>query len=134
VWHLSRPLTYRALDHLVRRGWIEATGEEPGDGGPTRTILTATRSGRARLRSWVRTPVPHLRDLRSELLVKLVVADLIGIDLGGLLDGQRAIVDDQAGALREAVAADPGDVVARWRLEATGAAQRFLDQIAAQRA
>lgn len=133
VWHLSRPLTYRALDQLVRRGWIEATGEEPGDGGPNRTILAATRTGRARLRSWVRTPVPHVRDLRGELLVKLVVADLDGIDVGDLLVEQRAIVDDQAASLRRSVSADPDDVVARWRLEATIAAQRFLDQEMARR-
>ena len=125
---LSRPLTYRAIDQLTGRAWIEAVGEEPGARGPNRTILAATRSGRAQLRTWLRTPVEHLRDLRSELLLKLVFADQLGVDLGDMLERQRAIVDDLATALSER-AADETDVVHVWRAEATAAAQRFLDRV-----
>lgn len=134
IWHLSRPLTYRALDHLAIRGWIRPVGEEPGNAGPNRTILAATRAGRARLRSWLRTPVPHVRDLRSELLLKLVFADLHGIDVADMLDRQRAIVDRHADALTEALAdtltpTGGHDVVTLWRAETTLAAQRFLERI-----
>jgi len=128
VWSLSRPLTYRALDQLTRRGWIEPIAEEPGAGGPNRTILTATRAGRSRFRSWLRAPVEHLRDLRSELLLKLVFADTLGIDLGSMLDEQRAVVDDLARALRARIGDEP-DVVDRWRIESVSAAQRFLSGI-----
>ena len=31
VWSLSRPLTYRALDQLVRRALVHEVGEEPGE-------------------------------------------------------------------------------------------------------
>ena len=79
VWSLSRPLTYRSIDRLTERGWVAPRSEEPGVGGPTRVVVGATRSGRARFRSWLRTPVCHLRDLRSELLLKLVFADRLGI-------------------------------------------------------
>ena len=131
VWNLSRPLTYRAIDQLAGRGWVEAVGEEPGAGGPNRTILAATRTGRAQFRTWVRTPVDHLRDLRSELLLKLVFADQLGIDLADMLDRQRAIVDGLATALAEQAldAPDAGDVVHLWRSEATAAAHRFLDRV-----
>jgi DNA-binding PadR family transcriptional regulator len=128
VWYLSRPLTYRAIDQLSGRGWIEAVGEEPGAGGPNRTILAATRTGRAQFRAWVRTPVDHLRDLRSELLLKLVFADQLGIDLADMIDRQRAIVDGLAAALAGRVVDEP-DVVDLWRAEATTAAQRFLDRV-----
>src|SRR6478672_10306747 len=73
VWSLSRPLTYRSLDQLAVRGHIHPIGEEPGIAGGNRTILAATRQGRAALRKWLATPVPHLRDLRSELLLKLIL-------------------------------------------------------------
>jgi DNA-binding PadR family transcriptional regulator len=129
IWHLSRPLTYRAIDQLDELGWIRPVGEERGDAGPNRTILAATRSGRSRFRTWLRTPVVHLRDLRSELLLKLVFAERYGIDIAEMLDRQRSIVDHQAQAL---VAADPDadpDVVSLWRLEATLAAQRFLGRL-----
>lgn len=125
VWSLSRPLTYRALDQLVQRGYAHAVGEEPGIAGGTRTILAATRQGRARLRSWIRTPVPHLRDVRSELLLKLVLAEQCGIDIGDMLDRQRAVIESIATALRESAPAD--DVVTLWRRESSEAALRFVD-------
>ncbi len=130
IWHLSRPLTYRALVQLTTRGWIHAVGEEPGEAGPSRTILAATRTGRARFRSWMRTPVPRLRDLRSELLLKVVFADHLHLDIDQMLDRQRDIIARQARALTDT---PDDDVVGLWRVEATRAAQRFLDQLGSGR-
>src|SRR5262245_35252380 len=76
VWSLSRALTYRSLHELERRGHIKAVGEEPGIAGGPRTVLAATRYGKSQLRKWLATPVLHQRDLRSELLLKLVIADI----------------------------------------------------------
>jgi DNA-binding PadR family transcriptional regulator len=128
IWQLSRPLTYRALEQLAVRGWIRPVAEEPGDAGPSRTILSPTRTGRARFRAWLHTPVPHLRDLRSELLLKLVFAERYDVDIADMLDRQREIIDRQ---LEHLTVADQGDhdVVALWRIEATRGAQRFLDQV-----
>jgi PadR family transcriptional regulator AphA len=128
IWYLSRPLTYRSLDLLMARDWIHAVGEEAGTAGPNRTILAATRIGRARFRTWLQTPVPHLRDLRSELLLKLVFADLHEVDLREMLDRQREIVRQHASNLTTA-GGDQTDVVALWRSEASNAAERFLDRI-----
>ena len=83
VWSLSRALTYRSLDQLAIRGYLSPVGEEPGIAGGNRTILAATRTGRAQLRRWLATPVVHLRDLRSELLLKLIVAEHCAIDIDG---------------------------------------------------
>lgn len=130
VWQLSRPLTYRSLDQLTRRGWVEPVAEEPGDAGPNRTIVAPTRVGRTRFRAWLRTPVEHQRDLRTELLLKLVFAERLGVDRGDLLERQRGIIDRHADARERAAVADPTDVVALWRLESTLAARRFLDRIA----
>jgi PadR family transcriptional regulator AphA len=134
IWHLSRPLTYRSLDQLSRRGWVRPVGEEPGDAGPSRTILAASRSGRARFRSWIAAPVEHLRDLRSELLLKLVFADQHGLDVTAMLQRQRKVVERHARTLDEARAdpdrpTDPDDVVHLWRLEVTHAALRFIDRV-----
>lgn len=129
VWQLSRPLTYRSIDQLTQRGWVEPVAEEPGDAGPNRTILAPTPAGRARLRGWLRSPVEHQRDLRSDLLLKLVFAARLGVDVADLLARQRVIVDRHAAVLTAATDDDPTDVVALWRLEATRAAQRFLDHL-----
>lgn len=131
VWSVSRPLTYRSLDQLASRGYVHAVGEEPGIAGGNRTILAATRRGRAQLRTWLVTPVAHLRDLRSELLLKLVIGELCDIDRTPLLRGQRQVIDRLAEASAEASASDPSDVVALWRSEASQAASRFLDRLEA---
>lgn len=128
VWSLSRPLTYRSIDRLSERGWIEPRGEEAGDRGPTRTIMAATRSGRARFRSWLDTPVLHLRDLRSELLLKLVFAERLDIDVTDLIAEQRAVVDHLAEGLVADADRQP-DVVTLWRAESAAAAQRFLTRL-----
>ncbi len=131
VWSLSRPLTYRSLDQLSTRGYIHAIGEEPGIAGGNRTILAATRTGRAQLRKWLNTPVAHLRDLRSELLLKLIIADLCDIDVSAMLERQRSHISELADVLREQTtnSTEPVDVVALWRSESSEGALRFLDRL-----
>jgi DNA-binding PadR family transcriptional regulator len=133
VWSLSRALTYRSLDQLAQRGYIQPVGEEPGIAGGNRTILAATRSGRAQLRRWLAEPVEHLRDLRSELLLKLVLAESCDVDVTAMLRAQHAHIRELGGRLGAQVEADPGDVVALWRSELSDAALRFLDRLLADR-
>jgi DNA-binding PadR family transcriptional regulator len=133
VWSLSRALTYRSLDQLAARGFIHPVGEEPGIAGGNRTILAATRIGRSRFRAWIRTPVMHLRDVRSELLLKLVLAEVCEIDLAAMLEQQHAQIER---LLRSGVAdaSDRGgqsDVVTLWRTESARAALRFVDHLRA---
>lgn len=130
VWSLSRALTYRSLEQLTARGYIHPIGEEPGIAGGNRTILAATRIGRAGLRRWLGTPVAHLRDLRSELLVKLIVADLCGIGIDDMLDRQHAHIAAMADAIAGQADADaPIDVVDLWRQESSQAALRFINRV-----
>ena len=126
VWSLSRALTYRALDQLVEGGQIRAVGEEPGKAGGVRTVLAPTRSGRAQLKKWLVTPAAHLRDVRSELLLKLVLADGLEVDTRPLLLAQREQVASIAAARAND---DPHDVVVLWRRESAGAVVRFLDAL-----
>lgn len=135
VWTMSRPLTYRALDILVVQGMVRAVAELPGTGGPNRVVLAATPKGRAALKAWLRTPVTHLRDIRGEFLLKLVLTDAIGADRGELVDAQLAVFRDLRDTLseparRKAVAGDP---VAAWRRENANAAVRFLTALATNR-
>ena len=88
IWSLSRPLAYRAIDSLQARRLVRAVGTEPGD-GPRRTILTATASGRREVDRWLGSPVEHLRDVRTELLLKLVFGERAGRDGRPLLRAQQ---------------------------------------------
>jgi hypothetical protein len=94
-------------------------------------VLAATRDGRRQLRRWLATPVEHLRDLRSELLLKLVIADRCGIDVTEMLHRQRDHVVALAAAHAEGATTGTVDVVALWRVEASEAALRFLDRLPA---
>jgi len=130
VWSLSRALTYRSLEQLTTRGYIHAVGEQPGIAGGNRTILAATRSGRAQLRKWLSTPVCHLRDLRSQLLLKMIIADLCGIDVSRMLEQQHARIEHLADAIAgQVTASTPVDVVDLWRIESSQAALRFLERL-----
>jgi hypothetical protein len=100
-----------------------------GIAGGDRTVLAATRTGRSQLRIWLQTPVAHLRDLRSELLLKLLLAENCGIDVTGMLEQQRAHVDQLGQALAGQVRGNGRDVVGLWRRESSVAALRFLDQL-----
>jgi PadR family transcriptional regulator AphA len=134
VWSLSRALTYRSLDQLAARGYVHAVGEEPGIAGGNRTILAATRSGRAQLRKWLGTPVAHLRDIRSELLLKLIVAELCDISIDDMLDRQHDRIEEMAAAIAQQVEGGGRiDVVDLWRHESSQAALRFLTRLPRRR-
>ncbi len=131
VWSLSRALTYRALDQLTQRGYVQPKGEEPGIAGGNRTILAPTRSGRAHLKKWLDQPVGHLRDVRSELLLKVVLADMNGVDTTAMLVAQRDSFAPMAARL--AAQDDTADPVAMWRIESSQAAVRFVERLLAAR-
>ncbi len=132
VWSLSRPLTYRALDMLVELGMIRAVAEERGAAGPNRMVLGATPKGRRALRTWLHQPVEHLRDVRGELLLKLVVSDINGVDTAALVAAQLQMFTELHGALMDQgmlVVGERLDPVAVWRQENADAAVRFLSRL-----
>ncbi len=107
-------------------------GEERGRNGHVRTVFAATGSGRAALAGWLDEPVADLRDARTELVLKLVILERLGLDDRALLARQRAVLapvvdDDRTGTADGG--ADPGAV---WDQEAARAAERFLDRMAAR--
>ncbi len=88
---------------LARLGYLEARSE-PGR-TRARTVYTLTDKGLEALRAWARTPVT-LTPLKSEPLIRLLIADLVGED----------VTRASLATLRE----DLADV--RARLEASSAA------------
>lgn len=126
IWSMSRALTYRSLDQLLERGLVAERRHEPGVAGGTRTILGATRHGHIAFRRWVTSPVEHVRDLRSELLLKVVLADETGTDIRKMLDAQHGRLSMLVANL-EGQRTDT-DVVHDWRCEAATAALRFVER------
>jgi DNA-binding PadR family transcriptional regulator len=132
VWAMRRPLVYRTLDVLGDRELVRPAGTEESDSGPPRQRLAATEAGEARVRDWLGIPVEHVRDARSELMLKLLFLDRAGRDPAPLLAAQHERLSAQAGELESAVAAAEGfaRTLALWRLESTRAAIRFVGAVA----
>ncbi len=124
VWSLSRPLTYRAIEQLVAKALVERTSQRPGQ-GRERMILDVTASGRPLVERWLDEPVAHLRDVRTELLLKLLLRRRRGMALEPLLAAQRAAFAERFDALTTAGA--DADLVDLWRRENARAVRRFLD-------
>lgn len=126
VWSMSRALTYRALDQLEARHLIENVGEERGIAGGNRTVFAPTVHGRAEFRRWVRQPVEHLRDLRSELLLKILLGQANDVDMSESLTVQHDRISAFIADLDRA--GEPRDVVQLWRRESAAGALRFLER------
>jgi DNA-binding PadR family transcriptional regulator len=125
IWTLTRQLVYRALERLEALALIEPRRHEQGHAGPPRTVYGPTRRGRYALRRWLATPVTHLRDVRSHLLVKLAISARLGIDGQPLLEAQVEALAGRFAQLAEPPA-DPGDLAGLWRHHSAAAVGSFL--------
>ncbi len=132
VWSCRAPLVYRALGLLGDAGLIRATGPAAGK-GPSRTILEITPAGNEAVGEWLLEPVGHVRDLRAELLVKLLLHERRGSDPSLLIDRQRERLVSIGAALnqRAASTSDAQGLVIRWRATMVQAALEFLRAIEA---
>jgi DNA-binding PadR family transcriptional regulator len=131
VWSMRRPLVYRTLDVLADRKLTETAGTEASTAGPQRTVIEVTGEGREKVGSWLEEPVEHVRDARSELLLKLLFLDRRGVAPDALLDAQRERFREQERQLRGVLDAADGftRTLALWRVENTAAAVRFVDAL-----
>ncbi len=131
VLTVTRPLVYRALTSLRELGFVEQRGTSPSDVGPARTVLGPTRRGRSAFRRWRARPVEHVRDLRSELMLKLLFHERADIDPTGLLDRQAAVLARTERSLERQVGEAEGyaRTLALWRLSSARAALAFVEAL-----
>jgi DNA-binding PadR family transcriptional regulator len=132
IWHIPRPIVYRAIGRLEEAHLIAADAVEPGR-GPQRTIYRAARAGLQAVARWLDTPVEHVRDVRSQLLLKLALLDRAGQDATDLLRRQRSLL----APIARAMAADRPEqsgfdaILLAWRRATAAATLSFLDDITA---
>jgi PadR family transcriptional regulator AphA len=127
IWTVRRPQIYRALKYLASASMVAERRREPGSAGPPRTIYGCTQKGRRALRMWLSTPVEHVREVRSELLMKLSLARASDPEVLTLLvDHQRAAL---APVLTVLGTEGSADVVACWRRHSAQAVMGFLEEM-----
>ena len=134
IWSVPTPVVYRAVNTLRDEGLISAVGEERSEAGPPRTLLRITPIGTERLRGWLDTPVGHMRDVRSELLLKLAVLDQLEISPLPLIRAQLERFEPLLNGLERQAQREPpvtfDATLAQWRLESARAVMRFLHGLA----
>ena len=124
VHTVSRPAIYRDLHLLEARGLVVGT-EDRGGRQQVKRTLRLTSAGERAAKSWLDSPVEHLRDVRNELLAKLLLREHFGLPVTAFIKRQRSRFAEVVGALLR-----DGDasVVAAWRREHARAVARFLDE------
>jgi len=126
---VRRPLVYRALDRLVASGLAATRGTEPGEAAPRRTVFRITPRGRSALDRWLEQPVDHVRDLRIEFLLKVLLLRRGGRTTRPLVEAQRDALAGTLAALRRGTGDDEIDL---WRRHNAAAVAAFLDELLAR--
>lgn len=86
VWRIKQSQLYALLAKLEAEGCIAST-LHPQDAWPPRKVFKLTRTGRERYLAWVRSAVPHGRELRQDFFGKLYFALRLAFGRRGLLGG-----------------------------------------------
>src|SRR5262249_9695408 len=89
AWPHPTAVIYRSIGRLLDLGLL-IPGAVESKRGPQRTLYSATPQGAAAVARWLDTPVQHIREVRSHLLLKLALLDRAGGDPTGLLERQKA--------------------------------------------
>lgn len=131
VYSCTRPLTYRALGQLREAGLVEVKGTVASQAGPARTTLGPTRRGRAAFARWLGSSIEHVRDLRSELMLKLLFHERGGQSPEPLLREQALALVATERVLEEQLDAAVGfeDTLVLWRLSVVRAALSFVEAL-----
>ena len=131
VWTMPRARVYRAIEDLRAAGLIETVDTAPSDRGPTRTLLAITPAGEVAVEQWLARPVAHVRDARSELLLKLVLTHRAGRDLRPLAAAQHGVLGQLADRLTAQLESAEGTraLVLRFRLAQTLAAREYVSEL-----
>lgn len=131
VWRVHKAGVYRAVEKLESLSLIQTAGQEASNQGPIRSLLEATAAGRTAARAWLSRPAEHVRDIRSELLLKLALLDRAGEDPRELLAAQRARLVPVAAVLNDHLRGAKGfdQTLILWRYETISTAIRFLDAL-----
>lgn len=125
VLTLSRPVVYRAIKQLESMGLV-ASSEAVGVRGQLKWTLVCTAAGRRAAREWLTSPVDHLRDMRSDFLLRVLLLQRADEDTRDFVRAQRAALNERTTHI---LAGTSRDAVSLWRREQARAVLRFLDEL-----
>ncbi len=125
AWSLSKQLVYRAIDTLESDGLVKRAAPKDG-GGADRVVVTPTAKGKRVTGKWLNMPVEHLRDVRTELVLKVMMRNRYGLPQKPFLQAQREHFAPLIKAIENSKDSSP---VGLWRQESATAVMRYLSEL-----
>ena len=125
AWTLSRQLVYRAIDTLVEDGLVKRAVPKDGGGGD-KVIISPTAAGKRMALQWLDSPVTHLRDVRTELVLKVMLREKMELPLASFLESQHKIFDPLIASINKDASGTPVNL---WRKESANAVKRYLSRL-----
>jgi len=87
IWYMGMSNVYGTLKALEEAGYVACSLDD--ESYPPRKVYSITPEGRQRFLTWVREPVPAMRDIRVEFLAKLYFFHTLKLkDVDALLEAQ----------------------------------------------
>lgn len=126
----TRPVVYRELTLLETRGLLAARADR-GARGQAKKTLKLTAAGNKALDAWLSEPVSHIRDMRTEFLVKVMMRQKLDMPIVSFVSTQR---DALAEVIHTLGRSDDDSLVGVWRREQARAVVRFLDELEGRQA
>lgn len=121
----TRPVVYRELTMLESRGLV-ASKADRGTRGQAKKTLKLTATGNKALDNWLSKPVNHIRDMRTEFLVKVMMRQKLDMPIASFVSSQRDALADVTETLGRT---NDESLVSLWRREQARAVVRFLDEL-----
>jgi PadR family transcriptional regulator AphA len=125
AWTLSRQLVYRAIDTLVEDGLVKRATPKDGGGGD-KVVISPTAAGKRQALQWLESPVTHLRDVRTELVLKVMLRDRMNLPLSPFLALQHEVFDPLITSINKDQSDSPVNL---WRKESANAVKRYLSRL-----
>lgn len=108
IWYMGISNVYGTLKQLEEAGHVEVALDE--EGYPPRKVYSITQGGRERFLTWVRAPVPAIRDMRVEFLAKLYFFRTLRLDdLDALVEEQKRVCERRLEELAQDGGETPDD-------------------------
>ena len=125
AWTLSRQLVYRAIDTLVEDGLVKRATPKDGGGGD-KVIISPTAAGKRTAMLWLDSPVTHFRDVRTELVLKVMLREKMKMPLDSFLSLQHEVFDPLIASINKDSSSSPVNL---WRKESANAVKRYLSRL-----
>lgn len=125
AWTLSRQLVYRAIDSLEDEALVRRAAPKDG-GGADKVVVSPTALGKRVVNAWLEEPVAHLRDVRTELVVKIMLRNKFDLPLQLFIERQEQEFESLIHSIKKSATLSPIDM---WRIESANAVSRYLKQV-----